>query len=72
MARHRTNIEIDLHAVEVIMARYDLPTKTEAVNLALRTLAGRRLSREEVLAMYGANLVDADEVPADVGPRGAQ
>lgn len=70
MARHRTNIEIDLHAVEVIMARYDLPTKTDAVNLALRSLAGRTLTTEEVLAMYGARLVD--EIPADVGPRGAE
>ncbi|KAF0832574.1 type II toxin-antitoxin system VapB family antitoxin [Ornithinibacter aureus] len=68
MTRHRTNIELDLDAVEVIMARYDLPTKTEAVNLALRTMAGRKLSKQEVLAMYGARLVD--EVPADVGPRG--
>ena len=70
MARHRTNIEIDLHSVEIIMERYNLHTKTDAVNLALRSLAGQTLTREEVLSMYGARLID--EIPADVGPRGAE
>lgn len=70
MARHRTNIEIDLHAVEVIMARYQLHTKTDAVNLALRSLAGQTLTTEEVLAMRGRHLIGT--IPADVGPRGAE
>jgi Arc/MetJ family transcription regulator len=35
----RTNIDIDDAACAVIMRRYGLPTKREAVNFALRELA---------------------------------
>ncbi|MGH3193930.1 MAG: type II toxin-antitoxin system VapB family antitoxin [Streptosporangiaceae bacterium] len=45
------------------MDRFDLRTKTEAVELALRHLAGQPRSREEALAMRGADAID--EVPAD-------
>jgi Arc/MetJ family transcription regulator len=69
MARVRTNIEIEDDDVRRIMARYGLRTKTEAVALALRHLAGQPLSREEALAMRGANSLA--DLPADVGPRGA-
>ena len=37
MSRIRTNIEIEEADVRVIMERYALRTKTEAVALALRT-----------------------------------
>ena len=40
MAKVRTNIEIEETYVRRIMDRYGLHTKTEAVDLALRTLAG--------------------------------
>jgi hypothetical protein len=40
------------------------------VNLALRSLAGQTLTTEEVLSMYGARHIE--EIPADVGPRGAE
>jgi Arc/MetJ family transcription regulator len=67
MARHRTNIEIEDTYVNEIMRRYGLHTKREAVELALRHLAGQPMTREEALAMEGANAID--EVPADRGPR---
>jgi Arc/MetJ family transcription regulator len=51
------------------MDRYGLRTKTEAVELALRHLAGQPMSREEALAMRGAHAIG--EPPADTGPREA-
>lgn len=51
MARTRTNIEIDDAYVRAIMDRFSVHTKTEAVDLALRHLAGQPMSREEALAM---------------------
>jgi len=53
----------------VVMDRYGLRTKTEAVELALRHLAGQPTTREEALAMRGAHAID--EPPADTPPRGA-
>jgi Arc/MetJ family transcription regulator len=69
MTRVRTNIEIEDTYLRVVMDRYDLRTKTEAVELALRHLAGQPMSREEALAMHGAHAIG--EVPADARPRGA-
>lgn len=69
MAKVRTNIEIEDAYIQVIMDRYGVRTKTEAVDLALRHLAGQPMTREEALAMRGAGAID--EVPADVAPRGA-
>jgi len=46
-----------------------LEGKQEAVELALRHLAGQPMSREEALAMRGAHAID--EPPADESPRGA-
>lgn len=66
MVRTRTNIEIDDTDVRVVMERYALKTKTEAVALALRHLAGRPMTREEALDMRGARSIA--EVPADFGP----
>jgi Arc/MetJ family transcription regulator len=45
------------------MARYRVRTKTEAVDLALRHLAGQPMTRPEALAMHGALAID--EVPPD-------
>jgi Arc/MetJ family transcription regulator len=69
MSRARTNIEIEDDYVEMIMDRYGLRTKTEAVDLALRHLAGQPMTREEALAMRGAHAMA--EPPADAPPRGA-
>ena len=69
MSRVRTNIEIEDTYLQVVMNRYGLRTKTEAVELALRHLAGQPMTREEALAMRGAHAID--EPPADTPPRGA-
>jgi len=68
MSRVRTNIEIEDTYLQVVMDRYGLRTKTEAVELALRHLAGQPMTREEALAMRGAHAID--EPPADTPPRG--
>lgn len=69
MSKVRTNIEIEDIYVQAIMDRYGVRTKTEAVDLALRHLAGQPMTREEALAMRGAHAMD--ESPADAQPRGA-
>lgn len=66
MARTRTNIEIEDTYVRAIMDRFGVHTKTEAVDLALRHLAGQPMSRDEAVAMRGAEAID--EVPEDVPP----
>ena len=50
----RTNIDINEAACEVVMRRYRLRTKREAVNYALRLLAGEAMSDAEALAMRGS------------------
>jgi Arc/MetJ family transcription regulator len=49
----RTNIEIDDELIERVMQIYRLPSKREAVDLALRKLAGEPMSRSEMLEMEG-------------------
>jgi Arc/MetJ family transcription regulator len=66
MTRVRTNIEIDDVYVRRIMDRYGIHTKTEAVDLALRHLAGQPMTRDEALAMEGVQAIG--EVPDDSGP----
>ena len=63
MSRVRTNIEIEDTYLQAVMDRYGLRTKTEAVELALRHLAGQPMTREEALAMRGAHAIA--EIPAD-------
>ncbi len=70
MSRVRTGIEIEDTYVQAIMNRYGLRTKTEAVDLALRHLAGQPMTREEALAMRDANAIA--EPPADAQPHGAE
>jgi Arc/MetJ family transcription regulator len=69
MARSRTNIEIEDDYVQAIMNRFGVHTKTDAVDLALRHLAGQPMTRDEALAMHGAHAID--HIPADVAPTGA-
>ncbi len=66
MAKTRTNIELEDRYVEAIMDRFGVHTKTEAVDLALRHLAGQPMTREEALAMRGRHAID--EAPIDAGP----
>jgi Arc/MetJ family transcription regulator len=69
MAKVRTNIEIDEDFVERIMDRYGVRTKTAAVDLALRHLAGQPMTRQEAMAMRGARAID--EPPVDAPSRHA-
>jgi Arc/MetJ family transcription regulator len=66
MARLRTNIEIEDDYVQTIMDRYAVRTKTEAVDLALRRLAGQPMTRDE--AMRGSSSIG--ELPPDTRPGG--
>ncbi|HYN35171.1 MAG TPA: type II toxin-antitoxin system VapB family antitoxin [Ilumatobacteraceae bacterium] len=66
MSRTRTNIEIDDHYVEAIMDRFGVRTKTDAVDLALRHLAGQPMTRDEALAMRGSHAIAT--VPRDTEP----
>ena len=69
MPKVRTNIEIEDTYLQAVMDRYHLRTKTEAVDLALRHLAGQPMSREEALAMRGSHSIGS--VLSDSRPRGA-
>lgn len=50
----RTNIDIDDEACLVVMERYQLPTKRDAVNFALRRLAAEALSVDEARKLRGS------------------
>jgi Arc/MetJ family transcription regulator len=59
----RTNIDIDDRACAEVMHRYELSSKREAVNLALRTLAGERLDAHAARALRGSGWdADLDEL----------
>ena len=49
----RTNVDIDDAACEQVMRMYQLETKRDAINLALRKLAVEPMTVEEQLAMQG-------------------
>ena len=66
MSRMRTNIEIEETLLRAVMDRYGVHTKTEAVDLALRHLAGQPMTRDEALAMQGVHAIG--EIPHDTGP----
>ncbi len=66
MAKIRTNIEIHGAYLKAEMDRYGIHTKTEAVNLALRWMAGQPMTKEEALAMRGANAIAG--IPEDAKP----
>jgi Arc/MetJ family transcription regulator len=50
----RTNIDIDDELVALVMRRYNIATKREAVDLALRELVGQALTTEEALRLEGS------------------
>ena len=61
----RTNIDIDEQACAEVMRRYELQTKREAVNLALRVLAGEALDVDGARALRGSGWDgDLDEMRA--------
>ena len=69
MTRIRTNIEIEHTYLQAIMDRFGVHTKTEAVDLALRHLAGQPMTREQALNMRGAHAIL--EVASDTSPEPA-
>lgn len=62
----RTNIDIDDSQLALVMRRYGVHTKTEAVDLALRHLAGQPMTIVEALGMRGAHAIT--DIPVDSGP----
>jgi Arc/MetJ family transcription regulator len=59
----RTNIDIDEDACVQVMQRYGLTTKREAVNFALRTVAGEALDVEDARRLRGTGWdADLDEL----------
>lgn len=59
----RTNIDIDEDACRVVMERYQLGTKRDAVNFALRTVAGEPLGLEKARSLRGSGWEgDLDEM----------
>ena len=49
----RTSMEIDEKACAEVMKRYRFMTKSEAINFALRVLAGEPLSAKELSSFQG-------------------
>jgi Arc/MetJ family transcription regulator len=49
----RTNIDIDEDLVRMVMERYSLRSKREAVDFALREVVGGVMTKEQALAMRG-------------------
>ena len=49
----RTNVDIDDQACAVVMRRYGLATKRDAINFALRKLAAEPASDDDARALCG-------------------
>lgn len=49
----RTNIDIDDELVAEVMRRFNLKTKREAVDFALRRLVGPRVTTQDILSLHG-------------------
>lgn len=61
----RTNIDLDDEACRVVMRRYHLATKRDAVNFALRTLAAEPFDLDEARRVRGTGWIgDLDEMRA--------
>jgi len=59
----RTNIDIDDELCRQVMERFHLTTKRDAVNLALRRLAGEPLGLDDARALRGSGWEgDLDEL----------
>jgi Arc/MetJ family transcription regulator len=50
----RTNIDIDDRLITLVMRRYNLPTKREAVDFALRQLVDGALTIQQALELEGS------------------
>lgn len=59
----RTNIDLDDDACRAVMERYQLRSKRDAVNFALRTLAAEPLTLDEARRLRGSGWEgDLDEL----------
>ncbi len=66
----RTNIDLDDELVAVVMQRHGLRTKKQAVDLALRRLAGPRLTPSFLASLEGVGWDgDLQEMRAASAPR---
>ena len=54
MCMARTNIDLDDEACRAVMERYQLRSKRDAVNFALRALAAEPLTVEEARRLRGS------------------
>ena len=62
----RTNVNVDDEACAEVMRRYQLATKREAINFALRTLAAEPLGLDEAKRLRGSGWEgDLDELRVD-------
>lgn len=62
----RTNIDIDDELIVEVMRRLGVRTKREAVDLALRRVAGPRLTKEDLDAVRGVGFdIDLPELRND-------
>lgn len=62
----RTNIDIDDELVAEVMRKYNLDTKRAAVDLALRKVAGPRLTLADLNAVHGIGFeVELDDLRRD-------
>jgi len=50
----RTNVDIDDEACAIVMRRYQLATKRDAINFALRTLAAEPLGLDDARKLRGS------------------
>ena len=50
----RTNVDLDDEACRIVMERYHLATKRDAVNFALRTVAAEPLDLDRARALRGS------------------
>jgi Arc/MetJ family transcription regulator len=62
----RTNVDLDDNACRIVMERYHLSTKREAVNFALRTVAAEPLDLGQARALRGSGWEgELDDLRAD-------
>jgi Arc/MetJ family transcription regulator len=64
----RTNIDIDDELIALVMRRYGARTQREAVDLALRSLAGQSISPEEALRLEGSGWDGDLDLLRDIRP----
>jgi Arc/MetJ family transcription regulator len=65
----RTNIDLDDDLVEIVMRRFGLATKKDAVDLALRRLVGEPLTKEFLRSLKGIGWEGDLEAMRANGPR---